>query len=110
MDQTQEALILTATKGALDYKDVVQAIHAVFPNGKGQAVKPKDKDVFVVAEAKESDGDSDDHEVFEALQGVADQIQDRSDYDSEEALDVYETYKDVKRRVQERNELRIQEG
>ena len=104
LDQTQEAMILTATQGSLDYKAVVSAIHAMFPNGKGQVVKAKDRDVFLAAE--KSDGEEehggDPSEVYEALQGVADQVQGQSDYDSEDAVEVFETYRDIRRRVQEK--------
>ena len=100
LDQTQEALILTAAKGNLDYREVVQAIHAVFPHGKGQSTKSKD--VFMAADTYEVESSSDEHEVFETLQGIADQVQDQDDYDSEEAIDVFENYKDIKRRVQDK--------
>ena len=100
LDQTQEALILTAAKGNLDFREVVQAIHAVFPHGKGQSTKSKD--VFMAADTYEVEPSSDEHEVFETLQGIADQVQDQDDYDSEEAIDVFENYKDIKRRVQDK--------
>ena len=108
LDQTQEAMVLTATQGKLDYKSVTDAIRAVFPHGKGQPSKSRDsKDVFEVDEDEgmsfETKGVESHDEVFEVWQGIAEQIQEQgSDYDSEEVLEVFESYKDIKRRVQDR--------
>ena len=94
LDQTQEAMVLTATQVKLDYKSVTDAIRAVFPHGKGQPSKSRDsKDVFEVDEDEgmsfETKGVESHDEVFEVWQGIAEQIQEQgSDYDSEEVLEV----------------------
>ena len=87
---------------------MIDAIRAVFPHGKGQPSKSRDsKDVFEVDEdecmSSETKGVENHDEVFEVWQGIAEQIQEQgSDYDSEEVLEVFESYKDIKCPVQDR--------
>eukprot|EP00435_Cladocopium_sp_Y103_P023289 s3061_g5.t1 len=101
LDGTQEALVLTAAGGSLKYKEITEAIYKVMPEGKCTS-STKAKDVFIhegyqheVERATESLDETED-DVFEAL---ADYAQDEG-ADYEDALDVYEAYQEIRKRVQ----------
>ena len=93
LDSSQQALILTATSGDYHVEKVTSAVKAVLANAKGSA---KPKETLVAEEMVESDEDDAD-----LLQVFAAEIQSKDTYDDEEVLDVYETYKQVRTKMQE---------
>lgn len=102
LDSTQEALILTAAQGSLQYADITEALFKVMPEGKC-TTNPKAKEVFMMADemAQENQFSPEEEpdtaaEVFEA---VADYAQDM-DGDYEDALEVFETYSEIRKRMQ----------
>ncbi|CAE7239733.1 TY1B-A [Symbiodinium sp. CCMP2592] len=103
LDQTSEAMILTHTKGSLKYEDVNKAIQAIFPSGSAKS-GAKVKEVYeAVAEPTEHGAIEESEEsIDEVFQAVADQVQATDEYEDEDALDVFETYKEIRKRMQEK--------
>ncbi|CAE7898284.1 unnamed protein product, partial [Symbiodinium sp. KB8] len=100
LDASAEALVMTHTKGSLKHEEVTRAIQAIFPQGVAKNVHGKTKEVF---EADDHGGTVDAEETAEdVFQAVADQVQSADEYDDEDALDVFETYKEVRKRVQQK--------
>ena len=97
LDSNQEAMILTTTGGSYDVNEVNKAVRAVLANVKGTA---KPRDTFTV-EQRAYDGTpelSDDEEVIQVL---AADVQSRESYSDEEVVEVFETYKQVRAKMQE---------
>ena len=114
LDTTSEAMVLTATSGSLKVGDIIKALKAVFPNGKGSSGK-RDREVFLADDSGEEEAASGvmgavnasaDEDTLEVMEVIADQVQEDSSYESEDALEVYETYKEIKRKVQEKRTSR----
>jgi len=112
LDSTSEALVMTSTKGSLKYAEVVQALKAVFPNGKGSSnIRSKDKDVFLASEERmtEVDGQAGTpeeafsvEEPAEVMEVISNQLHEVSDYESEDALEIFETYANVRKKCRKR--------
>ena len=102
LDPTQESLLLTATKGSMDYKDVVAAVKFVFPEGKGASGK-QSKEVFFTATADESPDD--ENEDFQDAMAAVEDMQ-AQDLDEEDILDAYESYVEIRRRMAEKKKAR----
>ena len=108
LDATSEALLLTATKGSIKYDHVVKALRDVFPHGQGNpSTKSKDKEVFLADddESKPEGGhehDGGSEEPAEVMEIVASQVQENSDYESEDGLEIFETYMSVRKKIQEK--------
>ena len=109
MDSNQESMIMTmimtATKGKLELKPVLEAVRAIFPEGKGsvrntkkifqaEVEEPGSADVAQLFEGSHGDGD-----MKEVLEIITDPCQDSGD--EEEALECYESYVEVRRKLQE---------
>ncbi len=105
VDASQEAMILTATQGSYQIDKIEKSIRAVLPNAKG--VARVQKDTFTVEESISSTGESadseDDAEILQVL--VADMQKDE-EYDEENMLDTFETYKQVRNRIMENKKVR----
>ncbi|CAE7257454.1 GIP [Symbiodinium microadriaticum] len=104
LDKNSEAMILTATQGGLKYEEIARAVKAVFPRGQCGAAASRARDVYAAEdsagnEEPETGGLEDENDVFQI---VADQIQGQPDYDEEDALDVLETYQDIRRKMQQK--------
>ena len=115
LDSTSEALIMTSTSGSLNYTDVLGAFKAVFPNGQGPGVNPgksKDKEIFIAQEDSETPNEATELEVpgnddfLEVMEAVATQAQEQSDYESEDALEVFENYSSIRKKMQEKKTSR----
>ena len=115
LDSTSEALIMTSTSGSLNYTDVLGALKAVFPNGQGPGVNPgksKDKEIFIAQEGSETPNEATELEVpgnddfLEVMEAVATQAQEQSDYESEDALEVFENYSSIRKKMQEKKTSR----
>ncbi|CAE7940559.1 unnamed protein product, partial [Symbiodinium necroappetens] len=100
LDAAAEALIMTHTKGSLKHDEVTRAVQAIFPHGVAKNVHGRTKEVFE-ADEYHSGGNTEEH-INDVFQAVADQVQSADEYDDEDALDVFETYKEVRRRVQQK--------
>ena len=102
LDSTQEALILTAAQGSLKYADITEALFKVMPEGKC-TTNPKAKEVFMMndemASENQSSPDEEPDTVAEVFEAVADYAQDM-DGDYEDALEVFETYSEIRKRMQ----------
>eukprot|EP00435_Cladocopium_sp_Y103_P043962 s1603_g12.t1 len=115
LDSTSEALIMTSTAGSLKYTDVLAALKAVFPNGQGPGVsqgRTKDKEIFIAQEGMDPRQEPEEVEVqahddaLEVMEAIANQTQEQSDYESEDALEVFENYSSIRRKMQEKKTSR----
>eukprot|EP00435_Cladocopium_sp_Y103_P061432 s737_g23.t1 len=110
LDATSEALIMTSTKGSLKYPEIVEALKALFPNGRGSgssnSSKSRDKEVFIAGEAEpeghRTEPTDETEDPLEVMEAIAFQAQEHSDYDSEDVLDVYENYASIRKKMQEK--------
>ncbi|CAE7879526.1 GIP, partial [Symbiodinium microadriaticum] len=100
LDQAAQALLLTSTKGSLKYSEINKAVQAIFPQGVAASTTGRTREVFSAEGDETMDIESENAEdVYEA---IAEQFQLADEYEEEDALDVFETYKDIRRRVQEK--------
>ena len=96
LDSNQEAMILTTTGGSYSVDEVNRAVRAVLANTKGSA---KPKETFATDRADNGTPElSDDEEVIQVL---AADVQSRDTYSDEEVVEVFETYKQVRAKMQE---------
>ncbi|CAE7247976.1 unnamed protein product, partial [Symbiodinium microadriaticum] len=102
LESTAEAMILTHTKGSLKYPDISKAVQDIFPQGCAKNTSHKVKEVFEVEDGATRSETTEEDDVNEVYQAVADQVQNNPEYDDEDALDVFETYKEVRKQVQQR--------
>ena len=110
LDANQESMILSATNGQMDFKEVIEKVRAIFPEGKRANRR---LDVFEAldqgAEAREVAGQ---HEPVETLEDVLEVITDplQNSGDEEEALEIFEAYAEVRRKPQEKKKGRGFQG
>lgn len=107
LESREESMILTATKGSMTYKEIVDALRAIFPEGKGSS--SRSKEVFQ-AEVNDPTGalsaDS-DNDVLEVMEAIADEFQGREDdFDDEEVLEAFESYAEVRKKIVEKKKAR----
>ena len=108
LESTHEAMLLTATKGSMDLKEITAALKSIFPEGKG-APSNRNKDVFMAAQnvvdlATEEPGDYD--EVQDAMEAIAENLQSMEGMDDEEILDAYESYAEIRKKIVEKKKAR----
>ena len=104
LDASQEATVLTAADGKLDV--VWKAVQRIFPEGKAGNVS-NSRDVFQAEQDGEDAagaGQKED-EVEMVMESVADEAQD-SDLSDEGALEAFEPYAAVRKRLQEKRKAR----
>ncbi|CAE6959443.1 GIP [Symbiodinium sp. CCMP2456] len=100
MEPAAQALVLTSSGGSLKYQDVTKAIQSIFPHGTARNSGGKTKEVF---STETEDNEVPENEAAEdVFQAIADQVQSSEEYEEEDAVDVFETYKDIRRRVQQK--------
>ena len=105
LDSAQESMIMTGTNGSYDVKTVYQAVKAILPNVKGASSKSgKDKDTFVADHTTVADDENDDDS--ELVQVLAAELQQKDEYEDEELLEVYETYKQVRMKMNDAKKAR----
>ena len=98
-------MILTATQGSYQIDKVEKSIRAVLPNAKG--IAKVQKDTFTVDESVSGNGDCGDSEDdAEILQVLVSDMQMNDEYDEENMLDTFETYKQVRSRIMENKKVR----
>lgn len=109
LDSAQESLVLTATKGSLEFKDVFDSVRAIFPEGRGSAKNTKEvfqaelEEQATVASAFQEPVEQFD-EMQEVLEILTDPYQDSGD--EEETLECFESYVDIRKKLQERKKSR----
>ena len=100
LDSTSESLVLTATKGKLDLKEITSAVKNVFPEGKGTQKASKE---VLIAESGSVEEESDD--LQDALDVFSADVQGR-DGDDEEILECFENYVDIRKKITEQKKSR----
>eukprot|EP00435_Cladocopium_sp_Y103_P061837 s580_g23.t1 len=103
LDQAAESMILTATSGKLEYDKVISATKSVFPEGKCNQSRGT-KDVFQAEPEMLEDDDEDDEQ--KAMDVLAADLQAQEDYDDESILEAFESYAEVRKRMQEQKRNR----
>lgn len=106
LDVNQESMVLSATHGKMEMKEVIEKVRAIFPEGKGASRR---QDVFEALDEadgkKEPSGHYDQVETLEeVLEVITDPLQNSGD--EEEALEIFETYAEVRRKLQEKRKGR----
>ena len=97
MEPQQESMLLTATGGDMSLEKVTASVKDIFPEGKGGA--SKNKEIFLAQQDEED-------EVQEAMEAIADDFQEQEHFEDEEVLDAYESYAEVRRKMQEKRKAR----
>ena len=95
LDASQEAMLLTATAGSYKVGAVVNAVKAILANQRGTH---KQKETFSAESEVNYTEASDDEQLVQVL---AAELQDKPDYHDEELIEVYETYKQVRSKMNE---------
>ena len=95
LESAQEAMLLTATAGSYKVGAVVTAVKAILANQRGIN---KQKETYA-AERVEAPADVSDDE--ELVQVLAAELQGKPEYHEEELIEVYETYKQVRSKMNE---------
>ena len=101
MDQTQEALLLTASNGNLKYADIIETITKVFPNGKC-TTWPKPRDVFLAnyETADEVMMVSAPNDIQEEMFEIITDFIQLHDADDEDSIEMFEIYVDIRKKLQ----------
>ena len=102
LDQKDESMLLTATSGNMAIAEVVTAARSIFPDGRGQSARSKE--VFQA----ELDGtkEFEPEDGFEVMDTIADDNQQRPDYEDEDILEAFDSYADIRRKMAERKRAR----
>ena len=104
LEPTPESMVLTHTGSKLEVEHVIKAVRGIFPEGKGP-MKNANKEVFQTEdmghEHREVAVMSEDEELMEAAEAIATDHQERGVEDDEEALETFESYLDVRKRLRE---------
>ena len=95
LEQAQEAMLLTATAGSYEVGAVVSAVRAILANQRGTH---KQKETYSAETEHTPAEESDDEELVQVL---AAELQGKMDYHEEELIEVYETYKQVRSKMNE---------
>ena len=106
LDSTQESLVLTATRGSLEIKDILDNVRGIFPEGRGSA--KSQKEVFQTEDAVSGDGGAPSRDEGEDLEEVLEVITDpyQSGGEEEEVLDVFESYTEIRKKLLEKKKMR----
>lgn len=106
LDHNQESLVLTATQGKMDLPETLQAVRAVFPEGRGSS--RSSKEIFVTEhgegqdeEACQQAGGELKQEMQEVMEIVAAEIQNNDEAEDEDAVEAFEAYAQVRRKILE---------
>ena len=111
LDANQESLVLTATSGKMELEDTIKAVRSVFPEGRGatksskEAFMADDEDQEVSLETNQGQDDL-EAQIQEVMEAVADEVQSRDEDDDEAAVEAYETYAEVRRKILEKKKSR----
>ena len=111
LDASQESLVLTATSGKMELEDTIKAVRSVFPEGRGSTKSSKeafvadDEDEEVRVDRQQGPEDDLEAQIQEVMEAVADEVQSREE-DDEVAVEVFETYSEVRRKILEKKKSR----
>ena len=106
LESGQESMVLTATGGKMEIKEVIANVRAIFPEAKGTT---RNKEVFeVAAEMRSSETPLDLQGQSETIEEVLEVITDplQGSGDEEEALEIFESYVEVRKKLQEKKKSR----
>ena len=109
LESQAEAMVLTHTRGSLKYADVNSAAQAIFPQGCAKTGGGKSREVFeteLLEEPGKTNQETDELDGDDVFQVIADQIQSQETYDDEEAIEVFESYQDIRRKMQQKKMAR----
>ena len=112
LESQQESMLLTYTTGNLEVEQVTKAVRSVFPEGRGGT--KSQKDIFQAEDDRSElsgqqpeayilDGEN---EAQEAMEVIADQHQSKDAEDDEEAVECFESYAEVRKKILEKKKLR----
>jgi hypothetical protein len=104
LDATAEAMVLTSSGGSIKYDQVVKAIKSVFPYGKSGTGTKQSKEVFMADEPEQGEGHDEGPE--EVMEVIASELQEADEYESEDALEAYEAYVNVRQKMREKKTAR----
>ena len=111
MDTAQESMLLTTTQGSYTYSKVCGTMKAIFANTRG-VVRSKDTFAAELVEAfseiTKAPSFSDDEESHSqaALEVIVEVVQEQEGYDEEVILETFETYQQLRKKVQETKKTR----
>ena len=112
LDASQEAMLLTSTQGSYKYSKICGGVKAIFSNTRG-VVRSKNTfaaesvgDTSDTATVLSSPSDDDDSYDQAALEAAVEMIQEQEGYDDEAVLETFETYQQIRKRVQETKKTR----
>lgn len=112
LENQQESMLLTYMTGNLEIEQVTKAVRSVFPEGKGGT--RSQKDIFQ-AESMGDDGarqheeiyvNDAENEVQDVMEVIAEQHQMNDAVDDEEAVECFESYAEVRKKILEKKRLR----
>lgn len=102
LDPDQESMVLTHSQSNLEYDKIVSAVRGIFPDGKGPV--KNSKEVFqmegYVNESDEVTVLDEDEELQEAAEAIAAEHQVQGGDDDEAALETFESYLEVRKKLQ----------
>ena len=112
LESQQESMLLTYTTGNLEIEQVTKAVRSVFPEGKGGT--RNQKDIFQaesmgdvgVGQQEEIYVQDVENEVQEVMEVIAEQHQINDAVDDEEAVECFESYAEVRKKILEKKKLR----
>ena len=112
LESQQESMLLTYTTGNLEVEQVTKAVRSVFPEGRGGT--KSQKDIFqaedVVSESSSQPTEAyipeGENEIQEVMEVIAEQHQLKDVEDDEEAVECFESYAEVRKKILEKKKLR----
>lgn len=104
LDSQGESMVLTASSGKLEIKEMMAAVFSIFPEGRGGGPMKSHhpKEIFQTEEKEEElDQESDSEDLQQAMDVMAADIQSREDWDEEGILDAFESFSEIRRKMRE---------
>lgn len=103
LEAAEESMVMTHTQGKMDFEDVQKAVRSIFPEGKGPVKHAREKDVFQAAPLEEPEVMvmNEDEDIQDVAEMIAQEHQERETQDDEEALDTFESYLEVRKKLRE---------
>ena len=85
----------------MEMKKVIEGMKSIFPEGKGGASN-KNKEVFLAS----AEGDDSEDELQDVMEVIADNVQTQDGIEEEDALEAFENYAEVRRKMLEKKRAR----
>ncbi len=112
LENQQESMLLTYTTGNLEVEQVTKAVRSVFPEGRGGTKSQKDIFQAEDVESETSNRQTEayvmegENEIQEVMEVIAEQHQMNDVEDDEEAVECFESYAEVRKKILEKKKLR----